>query len=79
MDSKHCDLCFTDDVPLLADSKENMRKTASELRNQAAALGLQFNVKKTKLDMEVGKNIFEEGVSINGEDIMIVEDLLPMI
>ena len=30
-------------------------------------------MKKTKI-MEVGKNISEEGISINGEDIEIVED-----
>ena len=59
-DSKLCDLDFADDIALLADSKENIRKITSELSNQAIALGLQFNVKKTKL-MKVQKNICGEG------------------
>ena len=45
----------------------------SELSNQATDLGLQFNVKKTKI-MEVGKDWSGEGISINGEDIEIVKD-----
>ena len=71
--SKLCDLDLADDIALLADFKENMRKVTSELSNQAAALGLQFTVRKTKI-MEVGRDISGEGISINGEDIEIVED-----
>ena len=66
-DSKLCDLNFADDIALLTDSKENTRKVTSELSNQAAALGLQFNVKKTKI-MEAGKEISGECISINGEE-----------
>ena len=36
-------------------------------------MGLPFTVKKTKI-MEVGKDISGDGISINGEDIDIVED-----
>ena len=70
---KLCDLNFTDDKALLTDSKEDNRNITSKLSNQAAVLGLQFNMKKTKL-IEVGKMISLEDISINGEDIMIVKD-----
>ena len=73
-DSKLCDLDFANDIVLLADSMENMRKITSELSNQAAAFGLQFNVEKTKI-MQVGKNISGEGLTINGKDIEIVDDV----
>ena len=67
------DLDFADDIAQLTDSKENMRKIAAKFSRLAAALGLQFNVQKTKL-MEVGKNITWEGISIISGDIEIVED-----
>jgi len=57
----------------LTGTYQDMRKIISGMANQAAALGLQFNVKKTKL-MVVGKKQSEEVILINGEAIEAVED-----
>jgi len=79
--SRRCDLDFADDVALLTDSKEDMKKITLDLSNQAAVVGLLFNIKKNKL-MEVdngshggGQRISGYNICINGEAIEIVSDL----
>jgi len=66
-------MAYSQDIALLTDSNEDMRKIMLQQSNQAMTVGLQFNEKETKL-MSVGQRISTDDICINGEAIEIVND-----
>ena len=70
-DSKLCDLDFADDIALLADSKENMRKVNYfGIEPPDNCLGLLCEKNQNNGS---GKHISGEVISIIGEDIEIAD------
>jgi hypothetical protein len=67
-EGKLADLDFADDIALLEESWEGMRKLTDSVEREAGLVGLRINTTKTKI-MKVGKWTVTENIKV-GEDVL---------